>query len=221
MNEKSYSELTEEELAMMDEGAMTLFGDNQEEKSKEPSEAPSSVAHAVATPSSPEASVTPIAGYGDNLNNIKPKDVINAVFVESGMKTDENDPLVHLVLANLKLIKLAEQDFRKNIDEAGKGVVRDIQQNQALILKGFDQRKDELNTLLTKLEGQKEVIITDVWSKLNEKVTAQIQNQLTKDLQKIANNANNKVNTQRNMLIGGGIGIIVGILITVIVSLVK
>ena len=33
MNEKSYSELTEEELAMMDEGAMTLFGDNQEEKS--------------------------------------------------------------------------------------------------------------------------------------------------------------------------------------------
>ena len=212
MTDKTYSELTEEELALMEEGAMALFG-VEDKKTEESPVSSSEVASAGAS--------APVSDYGANLSDIKAKDVMNAVFVESGMKTDENDPLVHLVLANLKLIKLAEQDFRKNIDEAGKGVVRDIQQNQALILKGFDQRKDELNILLTKLEGQKEAIITDVWSKLNDKVTAQIQNQLTKDLQKIANNANNKVNTQRNMLIGGGIGIIVGILITVIVSLVK
>lgn len=199
--EQAFSEGFETE----EEGGLEAFAKKEEETP------PPAVTPAPAPPTSPT----------NTKESDEAKEVVNEIFIDMGMKVATDDPLVTLMVANMKLVKRVEAQFEKTIQNNTAGLMKEFSDNLAKTYVEFDKRTDGLNKLLNSLDDRKEVIITEVWSKLNVKVTELIQAQLTKDLQAIANNANNKVNNQRNMLIGGALGVLIGIILTVVVSALK
>ena len=139
------------------------------------------------------------------------------LFRNTGLKIDENDPIIQLYLIQDSLMKSAIFDFQKNLNDLGDTLITEIKEHQVDVLSGFDSKRDELNLILSKLDKQKEAIVVDVWSKLEKR----IQKQLHEDMQAIANNANNKINNQRNMFIGGIIGLLIGLLLSIVLFVLK
>lgn len=150
---------------------------------------------------------------------------INEIFLRTRLKLDKDDPVVQLLL----LYQANNNTMRRLFDEAADNQLTFINKRlevfvdeeitrlsnqQQEIIHAYDDGLSELKDTLEKMESQKEAIVADVWRKMQDRVTKQIEDQLSKDLQKMANNANNKVNNQRNILLGGLGGIILGILIS-------
>ena len=150
---------------------------------------------------------------------------INEIFLRTRLKLDKDDPVVQLLL----LYQANNNTMRRLFDEAADNQLTFINKRlevfvdeeitrlsdqQQEIIHAYDDGLSELKDTLEKMESQKEAIVADVWRKMQDRVTKQIEDQLSKDLQKMANNANNKVNNQRNMLLGGLGVIIIGILIS-------
>lgn len=103
---------------------------------------------------------------------------------------------------------------------ANKAITKSIQG----IDTAFEAKITELQSLLDKLEDQKEQIVTDVWGKLEQRVTDKIQNELTSDIKAIAENSNNTINNERmllkGMLRGGMIGGVVGVILCAIILII-
>lgn len=139
------------------------------------------------------------------------------LFEKSGLKIDQDDPIIQLYLVQKTLMSDSILDFQKNINSLGDSLINEIKEQQKEVLSGFDERTDNLNTILAKLDTAKEAIVNDVWAKLEQRV----RDQLHEDMQAIANNANNKINNQRNMFIGGIIGLLIGLVLCVILFVLK
>lgn len=139
------------------------------------------------------------------------------LFEKSGLKIDQDDPIIQLYLVQKTLMSDSLLDFQKNINSLGNTLINEIKEQQKEVLSGFDERTDKLNAILAHLDKAKEAIVNDVWAKLEQRV----RDQLHKDMQAIANNANNKINNQRNMFIGGIIGLLIGLVLCVILFVLK
>jgi hypothetical protein len=135
------------------------------------------------------------------------------LFKETGLKIDENDPLIQIYLLQNSLMNRSLLKFQRNLNDLGDAIILEIKEQQADILKSFDGKQEELYKTLAKLDNHKEAMVADVWLKLQQK----LQKQIHEDMQAIANNANNKINNQRNMFIGGIIGLLIGLFILVII----
>ena len=143
------------------------------------------------------------------------------LFEKTGLKVDENDPIIQLYLIQNSIMKSSVQQFQDGLNSLGDAILTDITEQQEKVLSGFDEKRDELLEILTKLEKQKEAIVADVWQKLDKRISDKIHKQLSEDMQAIANNANNKINNQRNMFIGGIVGLLIGIVFSVILFVFK
>lgn len=139
------------------------------------------------------------------------------MFENTGLKIDEDDPIVQLYLIQNTIMKESVTQFQNNIDSKCEEVVTRVEKQQQYILTGFDAKRDELLAILTKLEDQKNAIVADVWQKLDKRISDKIHKQLSDDMQAIANNANNKINNQRNMFVGGLVGLLTGIVFSIII----
>ncbi len=135
------------------------------------------------------------------------------LFKETGLKIDENDPLIQIYLLQNSLMNRSLLGFQRNLNDLGDALISEIKEQQADILKSFDGKQEELSKTLARLDNHKEAMVADVWLKLQQK----LQKQIHEDMQAIANNANNKINNQRNMFIGGIIGLLIGLFILVII----
>ncbi len=139
------------------------------------------------------------------------------LFEKSGLKIDQDDPIIQLYLVQKTLMSDSFLDFQKNLNSLGDTLINEIKDQQKEVLSGFDERTDKLNAILAHLDKAKEAIVNDVWAKLEQRV----RDQLHKDMQAIANNANNKINNQRNMFIGGITGLLIGLVLCVILFVLK
>lgn len=99
---------------------------------------------------------------------------------------------------------LALADFSKQVEET---------------VKTLAVRLNEVKQTTEVLENQKQFIVNDVYSKLNEKIINEVKGNLTNELKRIANNENNEVNRQKNMLIGAFAGLFVGMIFAVLIGM--
>lgn len=143
------------------------------------------------------------------------------LFDKTGIKVDENDPIIQLFLIQNSLMNDNLKKYNESLNSLTDALLVDISEQQENILSSFDGKKDELLGILTKLENQKEAIVADVWQKLDKRISDKIHKQLSEDMQAIANNANNKINNQRNMFIGGVAGLLIGIVFCIILFVFK
>lgn len=154
------------------------------------------------------------------MNDVS-KELRVELFDKTGIKVDENDPIIQLFLIQNSLMNDNLKSYQESLNSLTDALLTDISEQQENILSSFDGKKDELLGILTKLENQKEAIVADVWQKLDKRISDKIHKQLSEDMQAIANNANNKINNQRNMFIGGVAGLLIGILFCIILFVFK
>lgn len=145
------------------------------------------------------------------------KAVIHDVFRHSGVKLPADDPIVQLVVAIEKITDDKAINIANNLEANADNIVDNLMMKQDQVVAAFDTKLAELQELLTKLENQKEAIVLDVWSKLEQRVIDKIQNELTGSIKTIAENSNNDVNNERMLLKGGLTGLLVGIVLCAII----
>lgn len=145
------------------------------------------------------------------------KAVIHDIFRHSGVKLPANDPIVQLVVAIEKITDNKAINIANNLEANADNIVDNLMMKQDQVVAAFDTKLAELQELLTKLENQKEAIVLDVWSKLEQRVIDKIQNELTGSIKTIAENSNNDVNNERMLLKGGLTGLLVGIMLCAII----
>lgn len=149
------------------------------------------------------------------------------IFQQTGYKVETDDPFVDTILVCKNIIEQIEQksivninhhlEYNKNsLEDYTNNLIESLKDNQRAVVEEFDSKSSELKELLDTLQNQKDAIIASVYTKMQQRVTEQIEEQLSKDLQAIASNANNKVNNERMLLKGGAGGLIVGIILCAI-----
>lgn len=134
------------------------------------------------------------------------QDVVNEIFAKTGQKIPKNDPMVELILVIQELNSRNAEYIANGLESQADNIFDNLNNS-------FEIKLNELKTLLNQLEDQKEMIVIDVWRKLEQRVMDKIQDELTGSIKKIAENSNNSVNNERLLIKGGVVGLIVGILI--------
>lgn len=155
------------------------------------------------------------------MNNDNAQKLRLEIFEKTGLKVDEDDPIIQLFLVQDTIMKTSINEFQITLNGLGDALISEITKQQNHILSSFDGKRDELLSILEKLENQKEAIVADVWKKLDSRITDKVHNQLSEDMQAIANNANNKINNQRNIFIGIAVGLLIGFIFAFLVLLFK
>lgn len=150
-------------------------------------------------------------------NSEKSQDMRLDIFQQTGLKIDEHDPIIQLYLIQDSLLNKSIVQISEKLLALTDATIADIKDQQNAVLLNFDVKANELDQILSRLDKQKEMIVADVWQKLDQRFTDKINDTLKTGMDEIAKNSNNKINNQRNMLIGGVGGLVVGILLCLVV----
>ncbi len=147
-------------------------------------------------------------------------ELTHEVFKETGMKVAPDDPIVQLMTIIQRITGEKVEEISNQLESLSENIIDNIigsqSKNQQALDLAFEGKLNELREVLGKLEDQKEMIVADVWRKLEGRVIDKIQSELTTGIQSIANNSNNKVNNERMMLKGGIIGLVIGLVLCAI-----
>lgn len=150
-------------------------------------------------------------------NSEKSQNLRLDIFQQTGLKIDEQDPIIQLYLIQDSLLNKSVIQIQEKLLALTDATITDIKDQQKAVLSNFDVKANELDQILSRLDKQKEMIVADVWQKLDQRFTDKINDTLKTGMDEIAKNSNNKINNQRNMLIGGVGGLVVGILLCLVV----
>ncbi len=150
-------------------------------------------------------------------NSEKSQNLRLDIFQQTGLKIDEQDPIIQLYLIQDSLLNKSIVHISEKLLALTDATIADIKDQQKAVLSNFDVKANELEQILSRLDKQKEMIVADVWQKLDQRFTDKINDTLKTGMDEIAKNSNNKINNQRNMLIGGVGGLVVGILLCLVV----
>lgn len=137
---------------------------------------------------------------------------LDTIFNNIEANTDNiTDNLLLKLESTANTIAEQQQKTGKEITETQKTAQTAITNSIDGIDKAFADKLTELQTLVNKLDNQKEAIVLDVWSKLEQRVMDKIQSELTSSIKIIAQNSNNNINNERMLLKGGIGGLMAGI----------
>jgi len=150
----------------------------------------------------------------NNVNEIsKARFIVNDVFVHTGIKITEDDPLVLMMLHNSSLLQSTQAELTDAIKAINTEMLQAIQTKHEDGLTAFNERIAYVEKLLAKLEGQKDAIIQDVWSKSQDIMYERTKTTMQKAINEMMQEGQGAVNNQRNILMGAVVGIIFGMVL--------
>lgn len=153
-----------------------------------------------------------------NNNEVsKARFIVNDVFVNTGIKITEDDPLVLMMLHNSSLLQTTQAELTDAIKTINTEMLQAIQTKHEDGLTAFNSRISYVEKLLAKLEGQKDAIIQDVWSKSQDIMYERTKTTMQKAINEMMQEGQGAVNNQRNILMGAVGGMIFGMILAAII----
>ena len=143
--------------------------------------------------------------------------IVNDFFFTTGIKITEDDPLILMMLHNASLLRTTQNELVGALKTTHGELLLSIQDKHNDGLKGFNERINYLERLLAKLEGQKESIIQDVWSKSQDIMYERTKTTMQKAINEMVKDSQGAVNNQRNILIGAVGGLFIGVVLALII----
>lgn len=143
--------------------------------------------------------------------------IVNDFFFTTGIKITEDDPLILMMLHNASLLRTTQNELVGALKTTHGELLLSIQDKHNDGLKGFNERINYLERLLAKLEGQKESIIQNVWSKSQDIMYERTKTTMQKAINEMVKDSQGAVNNQRNILIGAVGGLFIGVVLALII----
>lgn len=177
-------------------------------------------AHTVTEPVIEEKGVI-LPNKGTNKALLPPnasRQIVNDLFIKTGYKIEEDDPLILMMLHNAELLKSTEHDLLISLKSLHNDLIDSVRNTHAEGVTEFKNQIEYLEGILNKLEDQKTAIVQDVWSKSQDIMYDRTLKTMQKSVDELIRTSSGKVSNERSILIGAMGGLIFGLILGVIIA---